>query len=332
MEMSSDQLNSDQLNIDTPELVDIEMPLAGIGSRFIALLIDYLIWGAAFLVLGLLAAITLPGIKAFSRISAQWAVAIFIFIFFLFHWGYFTLFEAFWNGRTPGKRVARIRVIQRSGRAIGLFESMARNLVRFVDQIPFFYAVGVITMFVSRQHQRLGDLAAGTLVVRDREQETPLWGESGARTFTAQAFAPELSDAGAASGLSRCRPPGIAKLSATDLEVLEGFFARRLDMPPADAPGAGRADRRRHSGKIRTGAAGGGQRRDVFGGHGAATEGSGADAIEVGGWIRKESSGGSGIRWPFPVPANPPAPSRGRCAGPPADPTPCLFPQPKQWS
>jgi len=65
------EMGSDQLNIDTPELVDIEMPLAGIGSRFIALLVDYLIWGAAFLVLGVLAAFILPGIKAFSKISAQ---------------------------------------------------------------------------------------------------------------------------------------------------------------------------------------------------------------------------------------------------------------------
>jgi uncharacterized RDD family membrane protein YckC len=229
MEMSSDQLNPDQLNIDTPELVDIEMPLAGIGSRFIALLVDYLIWGAAFLVLAVLAAFILPGIKAFSRLSAQWAGAIFIFIFFLFHWGYFTLFEAFWNGRTPGKRVARIRVIQRSGRAIGLFESMARNLVRFVDQIPLIYAVGVVTMFVTRQHQRLGDLAAGTLVVRDREQEAPLWGDSGTRTFTAQAFAPSTPAPEPHMALS-LPSAGIAKLSSTDLEVLEGFFARRLDM------------------------------------------------------------------------------------------------------
>jgi len=206
------------------------MPLAGIGSRFIALLVDYLIWGAAFLVLGLLSALILPGIKAFSKISEQWAAAIVIFIVFLFNWGYFTLFEAFWNGRTPGKRVARIRVIQRSGRAIGLFESMARNLVRYIDQIPFFYAVGVISMFVTRQHQRLGDLAAGTLVVRDREQETPLWGESGARTFTAQIFAPSapIPEPHTAYSLPAA---GIAKLSPTDLEVLEGFFARRLDMP-----------------------------------------------------------------------------------------------------
>ena len=222
-------LSSDQLSIETPELVAIELPLAGIGSRFIALVVDYLIWFGALLVLAVIFSFILPSIHAFSRLSAQWATAIAIFVVFLMNWGYFTLFEAFWNGRTPGKRVARIRVIQRSGRGIGLFESMARNLVRYVDQFPFFYAVGVVAMFVTKQHQRLGDLAAGTLVVRDREEESPLWGESGARTFTAQSFtrsapAPE-PEAALALPVS-----SVAKLSAADLEVLEGFLARRLDM------------------------------------------------------------------------------------------------------
>jgi uncharacterized RDD family membrane protein YckC len=207
------------------------MPLAGIGSRFIALLVDTLIWCAAFLVLGLLFLLFLPEIKAYSRISEQWAVAILIFMIFLLSWGYFTLFEAFWNGRTPGKRVAHIRVIQRSGRAIGLFESMARNLVRYVDIQPFpLYAVGLIAIFASRQHQRLGDLAAGTLVVRDCEQETPLWGESGARSFTAQIFAPGAPAPEPHMAYS-LPSTGIARLSSTDLEVLEGFFARRLEMP-----------------------------------------------------------------------------------------------------
>jgi uncharacterized RDD family membrane protein YckC len=222
-------LSSDQLSIETPELVAIEMPLAGIGSRFIALLVDYLLLGAGALALFFLSIIILPAIEAFSRISGQWAVAIVIFIIFLVNWGYFTLFEAFWNGRTPGKRVAKIRVIQRSGRAISLFESMARNLVRYVDQIPFFYVVGVVTMFATKQHQRLGDLAAGTLVVRDRESETPLWGEAGSRTITAPTFAP--SSLIPEPHLAVTLPvTGIAKLSASDLQVLEGFFSRRLDM------------------------------------------------------------------------------------------------------
>jgi uncharacterized RDD family membrane protein YckC len=223
-------LSSDQLSIETPELVAIEMPLAGIGSRFIALLVDYLIWSAGFLVLLALAAMILPAIGAFSRISQQWAVALVLLIIFLLNWGYFTLFEAFWNGRTPGKRMVRIRVIQRSGRAIGLFESMARNLVRYIDQFPFpLHVVGVITMFVTSQHQRLGDLAAGTLVVRERNEEAPLWGESGTRTFTAQIFAPSAPVPAPHTAFT-LPATAIAKLSSADLEVLEGFFSRRLDM------------------------------------------------------------------------------------------------------
>lgn len=205
------------------------MPLAGIGSRFIALLVDYLIWGAGFTVLALLSFLILPSILSYSRVTATWAWAIFLLVFFVLNWGYFTLFEAFWDGRTPGKRVARIRVIQRSGRAIGLFESMARNLVRYIDQLPSFYAVGVITMFVTSQNQRLGDLAAGTLVVRDPEQAAPAWGGAGSRTFTAPVFAsgaaPREADAGPTLPAT-----GVARLSPADLGVLESFFARRLDM------------------------------------------------------------------------------------------------------
>lgn len=206
------------------------MPLAGIGSRFIALLVDTLIWGAGLVIIGILFWIVKPALQSFSRLSYQWVIALITFLIFLFNWGYFTLFEAFWNGRTPGKRVARIRVIQRSGRPIGLFESVARNLVRYVDQIPFFYAVGVIAVFATRQHQRLGDLAAGTLVVRDREQESPLWEESKSRTFTSQLFAPR-TPAPEPHTMVSLPADGVAKLSPADLEVLEGFLARRLDMP-----------------------------------------------------------------------------------------------------
>lgn len=226
--MSSIDQSSDQLSIETPELVAIQMPIAGIGSRFIALLVDYLIWIPAILLLGKVFSYFLPSLSAFNRLSEQWAFAIYIFLTFLFNWGYFTLFEAFWNGRTPGKRVARIRVIQRSGRAIGLFESMARNFIRYIDQIPFFYAVGAIAIFVTRDHQRLGDLAAGTLVVRDRIEEAP------ASTETTRIFADIFSPAkpGPEPHAAFTLPDhGIAKLSASDLQVLESFFARRLDMP-----------------------------------------------------------------------------------------------------
>ncbi|HEY2469374.1 MAG TPA: RDD family protein [Terracidiphilus sp.] len=225
--------SSDQLSIETPELVAIQMPIAGIGSRFIALLVDYLIWVPAILLVGKIFSYILPSLTAFNRLSEQWAVAIYIFLIFLFNWGYFTLFEAFWNGRTPGKRVARIRVIQRSGRAIGLFESMARNFIRYIDMIPIVipYAVGTIAIFVTRDHQRLGDLAAGTLVVRDRIEEAPASTES-TRTFTANLFAPAVPTPEPHAGFS-LPDHDIAKLTSADLQVLEGFFARRLDMPMA---------------------------------------------------------------------------------------------------
>jgi len=237
----------DQLNIDTPELVAIELPLAGIGSRFIAILVDYLIWGFVFLILGIVAAIIIPALHFFGGISANWAIGIFVLIVFLLQWGYFALFEAFGNGRTPGKRVARIRVIHQSGRGINFVEALARNLVRFVDYFPSFYAVGLVAIFFSRRNQRLGDMVAGTLVVRDREVDSPHWGESASRTFTAPTLiaespiaspGPTQSSRGSWEGPWGGPPhlrvvlpaPALAKLSASDLEVLEGFFVRRLDL------------------------------------------------------------------------------------------------------
>jgi uncharacterized RDD family membrane protein YckC len=219
----------DQLNIDTPELVAIELPLAGIGSRFIAILIDYLIWGAAFFILLLLMLFVISSLHVFDTLSSNWAVGVFILIVFLMQWGYFTLFEALNNGRTPGKSLAKIRVIHQSGRGISFVESLGRNLVRAIDYMPGFYAVGVLSIFLTKRNQRLGDLVAGTLVVRDRETEAPAWAGATSRTFTGPALAADMP----------IPPPhlqvvlpatALAKLSVSDLEVLEGFFTRRLDM------------------------------------------------------------------------------------------------------
>jgi uncharacterized RDD family membrane protein YckC len=222
----------DQLSIDTPELVAIEMPVAGIGSRFVALLVDYLILSAAVFIIFFLIALIDPSLREVSKLGENWAVAIFIFLMFLLYWGYFTLMEAFWDGRTLGKRVAKIRVIQRTGRGIGLFESMTRNLLRIVDQFPGIYVVGIISILLTRQHQRLGDLAAGTLVVHDCESLTEASAISSGRTFTAGMFdavperTPELDRRPRGIEVSASQ---IQRLGAQDLEVLEGFFARRLD-------------------------------------------------------------------------------------------------------
>jgi uncharacterized RDD family membrane protein YckC len=220
---------ADQLNIDTPELVSIEFPLAGIGSRFIAILVDHLILGAAVIALIFLAAFILPALNLMGPKSASWGIGIFLLILFLLFWGYFALSEAFNNGRTLGKRVAKIRVIHQSGRGINFAEALARNLVRVIDYLPGFYGIGIAAMFMSRQSQRLGDMVAGTLVVREREVEAPMWGESTSRTLTAAALAPNSPIP--PPHLRVALPaPALAKLTPADLEVLESFFSRRLDM------------------------------------------------------------------------------------------------------
>lgn len=231
----------DQLSIDTPELVAIDFPVAGIGSRFVALLLDYLLQFAALMLLTFILYLvgksaanngraTLTNAHHFDQATIEkWVEAIFILVPFLLHWGYFTLFEALWNGQTPGKRVAKIRVIKDTGRPIGLFESMGRNLVRIVDMIPGMYAVGMICMFMNRRQQRLGDMVAGTLVVHERALELAAMPASGNRTFTASLFEPLLP----ANHTRAASLPAeaVGRLRGEDLQVMEGFFSRRLDMP-----------------------------------------------------------------------------------------------------
>ena len=226
----------DQLSIGTPELVAIEFPLAGLGSRFVAIMLDYLLQGAVVTILTIIFVVLLSG-SAGSSVARtagntapdKWVIAIIIAIPFLLEWGYFGLFEAFWNGQTPGKRIMKIRVIQQTGRPASLFESLGRNLVRFVDYLPAFYIIGVISMFVTKRQQRLGDLIAGTLVVHERPLEKPVESIGSSRTFTSHVFKPA-----AATPAPRESPlpaDAIAKLTLADLHALEQFLARRLDVP-----------------------------------------------------------------------------------------------------
>lgn len=232
-EVSPEGISHDQLTIDTPEQVSIRFPVAGIGSRFLSILTDTVVQGIAYAFLVLifvLIATSAPKTTAgaLSHAGEKWLIAGVILFHFVMYWGYFTLFETYWNGQTPGKKLLKIRVIQLSGRQITFFEAMTRNLLRVIDALPGFYLVGVIAMLSNRQHQRVGDLAAGTLVVHERPGDEPLW--SG-RTITSAAFEPIAPEPFLYRQDEIILPAdAVARLSHEDLTVIDRFFSRILDM------------------------------------------------------------------------------------------------------
>ena len=159
--------------IETPENVGLERRLAGIGSRSLAGLLDHLILAAllaAVIVLLLLMTGFSVGIAEMSDNLIDQAgtlvMGILILIVFLIYWGYFLAFEMWTNGQTPGKKYMRIRVVRVEGGAITFSAVAIRNLLRALDAIGG-YAVGGVTMFLTRKSQRLGDLAAGTVVISE---------------------------------------------------------------------------------------------------------------------------------------------------------------------
>jgi uncharacterized RDD family membrane protein YckC len=155
--------------IETPENVKLQRRLAGIGSRFIAGLLDNLLIALMYIVLLLLLLILGINILSHMGISTaleMWVLAIMIFVAFLIYWGYFVLFEMLTNGQSPGKKYMKIRVVMLEGGGISLNSIAIRNLLRVVDAIGL-YAVAGITMFVTHKVQRLGDLAAGTVVISE---------------------------------------------------------------------------------------------------------------------------------------------------------------------
>ena len=226
----------DQLTIDTPEQVAVRFPIAGIGSRFLAILADTIIQIIAYAALVLLVVLVLSAASRagdffVSHLGDKWLIALIVFAVFLVYWGYFTLFEAFWNGQTPGKRLCKLRVIRDSGRQITFFESLTRNLIRVIDAFPSFYAIGIVTMLCNRRNKRLGDFAAGTLVIHERAPEPALWGGSASRTITAGAFTPIVPPTPVVDPNAVDLPAdAVARLTADDLNVIDHFFARAIDI------------------------------------------------------------------------------------------------------
>jgi uncharacterized RDD family membrane protein YckC len=203
----------EKLTIETPEQIELEFPVAGLGSRGMALLLDTLIQGAVVVAALLFVSLISTDLFRYWKTAGMWAEAIAIFLAFCLYWGYFAIFELFWNGQTPGKRQARIRVITASGRPITVFEAIARNFMRAVDSL-FAYMVGAVAIVVDKKNRRLGDMVAGTVVVHElQEQGDSYWyGQQSSETTPASIEA-------------------ITAMTAQEFQLIETFLNRRLDLP-----------------------------------------------------------------------------------------------------
>jgi uncharacterized RDD family membrane protein YckC len=213
----------DFLNIDTPENVVFGYEIAGLGSRFMAALLDTL-----FIVIlqGVVQVVLVAVLSGVGELAGSIIAGIFIFLVFIFLWGYYIYFEIAWNGQTPGKRWVGLRTIRADGTPAGAGELVIRNLVRLVDFLPVAYGVGVVAMFIHPQARRLGDLAAGTLVVFDR-QPVALENVTSAprRTYLKGDIPPEMAEW------------PLEKLTQRDLSVIEAYLQRRREL--ANAPQMG---------------------------------------------------------------------------------------------
>jgi uncharacterized RDD family membrane protein YckC len=152
----------EDLVVATPERVAFRFETAGLGSRFAAQLVDLLVLSAVMVALGLVAF----GIAGLTGSSTA-AELVFVVVGFLLFWAYWILPEALWSGRTLGKHLLHLRVVDARGGPLTAGQAIVRNLLRIVDFLPTSYAVGAVVMFASPRNQRLGDLAAGTVVVRE---------------------------------------------------------------------------------------------------------------------------------------------------------------------
>ena len=222
------------LIIETPERVQLEFSLASIGNRFLAVAIDHFIQYLTIILVAWLA-LSLAGFSSSDIVDApdrlvsempKWTIAILIILLFLIFSGYFVVFEWMWNGQTPGKRLMKLRVIRDDGRPLTLWEAIARNLLRIGDAVPGFilpvYSVGLIVIFLSSRDQRLGDIFAGTVVVRERTDEAPTFAETFSNRVTDIAFMRVHKTGGVKANVSL--------LTEREVEVVESFLRRRWDL------------------------------------------------------------------------------------------------------
>ncbi|MGQ0640186.1 MAG: stage II sporulation protein M, partial [Gemmatimonadaceae bacterium] len=203
------------VDVETPELVVLTYTIAGVGSRVAAALIDYAICLLAVLVveIGVLS-LGSRGVFGPATRSVAWGAAILYLLFFGILWGYYVLFEGLADGQTPGKRLLRLRAVRDGGYSVTFGASAVRNLLRVLDMQPVLtYGVAIASVLLSKRGKRLGDLAAGTIVVREglaKRNEAPVVRRR--------------------AGQSEDAAPVHARLTNDEYTVLERFAERRGDL------------------------------------------------------------------------------------------------------
>ncbi len=227
--MSAAIAAEDTLIIETPERVPLHFALASIGNRFLACAIDHALQAITMILMGI-AFFTLANYSSFSdqlTSAPKWVYAVLIVVLFLIITGYFAFFEWLWSGQTPGKRWLKLRVIREDGRPVTFWEASVRNLLRSFDMMPApFYSIGLISVFSTSRDQRVGDLVAGTVVVREREAEAPAF---------AQVFAAAVSDPAQRRSFKPVDfTADLSGLTESEIEVVETFLRRRWDL--SDVP------------------------------------------------------------------------------------------------
>jgi uncharacterized RDD family membrane protein YckC len=213
-----------QLLIRTPENVDIAFTLAGLVTRGTALAVDGLI--QAVVAAGIVWGIVRFGGDAATRAEItrreEWLGVLFLAAISILLWsGYYVLFETVWNGQTPGKRLAGIRVVKDDGRPVDFLTAVARNLLRMVDAQPLFlYAVGMASIFASSRYKRLGDYVAGTVVVKEYREPRRRGRLEAERSTPIEDDAPL---------------PNVERMTRDDFEAAYRFISRRAELPPDTA-------------------------------------------------------------------------------------------------
>jgi uncharacterized RDD family membrane protein YckC len=161
------------VDVETPELVMLTYSIAGVGSRVLAGLTDLLICIVALILLVVVIGMVAGSVAVLRfDLGASWGIALLIIAQFTIFWGYYVLFEGLMDGQTPGKRIHHLRVVREGGYSVTFGVSAVRNLIRMLDMQPgVFYLIGFTSLLFTKRGRRLGDLVAGTIVVREDIRE-----------------------------------------------------------------------------------------------------------------------------------------------------------------